>query len=103
MLMTKFRTMAVVLVVVGVLGVWLGARFVVGQTPGDSQPKVVQIKGLSAETQRENAAKWEYKAATFWLNADLDVTKQANDLAAEGWEYAWRVADGQVVFKRLKK
>jgi hypothetical protein len=48
MLLTKLKTVAAVSVVVGVLGVWLGARFVAGQTVGASQEKFEKKSGGEA-------------------------------------------------------
>jgi RNA polymerase sigma factor (sigma-70 family) len=75
-------------------------------------------KVLSAQAQRQNAAKWEYKVVTIGFIEDDTATKQMNDLAAQGWEYVGFVATstqpnfggipnlvtmkGAVAFKRLK-
>jgi hypothetical protein len=92
---------------------WTCAAVLVGLVVGLAIPYVV---GNAVQAEQEKGVKWEYRAAMFEWNPPSKgqrvVSKQLNDLAAEGWEYVGPLAvpagkldvvQGLVMFKRSEE
>jgi hypothetical protein len=114
MFLTKFRSAAVALLVVGaVLGGGSVTHFALSETPGDTKPVKPKNGGLTAIAQEERlgrmteekavrpVVKWEYKVITVDRRkgegvSPIDAAKMQeslNNFGADGWECIGPVTD----------